>query len=126
MLVDVIPLRRKGVKRSTDELRAATPIRGYLTVDTVTKGPAQARLGSLPNELACLWRSDLVHEPVPLVALNNVRVTRVGGDALLVTGVEKTREAPDGHPQSWWCWLVLSNEQARSPREVPEEWTPTS
>ena len=118
MLVDVIPLRRNGVKRPTEELRAATPIRGYLTVDTVMQGPAQARLGQLPNELARLWRSDLVHEPAPQVALSGVRVTRVGGDALLVTGIEKTPEAPEGRPQSWWCWLVLSGEQARSRRPV--------
>jgi hypothetical protein len=118
MLVDVIPLRRNGVKRPSEELRAATPIRGYLTVDTVVRGPAQARLGQLPTELARIWRSDLVNERAPLVALSSVRVTRMGGDALLVTGIEKTPEAPEGHPQSWWCWLVLSDEQARSRRQV--------
>ena len=124
MLVDVICLRHKGVKRPAQELRTAAPIRGYLTVDTVSQGPAQARLARLPNELARLWRSNVGQGPAPLVALDGARVTRVGGDALLVVGVEKTPDAPQGHPQTWWCWVVLAPEQARARRQPEFESMP--
>lgn len=127
MLVDVICLRHNGTKRPADELRAATPIRGYLTVDTISQGPVQARIGRLPTELARLWRSDLGDASTPLVALDCARVTRVGGDALLVVGVEKTAESPNGRPQAWWCWVVLSREQAQArgqllPESMPQDF----
>ena len=33
-------------------------------------------------------------------------------------------DAPKGHPQTWWCWVVLAPEQARARRQPEFESMP--
>jgi len=103
MWVDVVCLRRDGMKLPPEDVRAAPPLRARLTVDTVViRGDAD-----LPSraELAHLW-DDATPDGQPLATLECARVSRVGGAGLLVVGVEPSRGGP-AHPQAWWCRMVL-------------------
>jgi hypothetical protein len=110
MLVDVVCLRREGIKLPPEELRAVTPVRAFLTIDTVTVGPPVPEARHLRKDMARLWHCDLCEEASrPLDGLECARVSRIGGDALLLVGVESRNGADSeaGHPQAWWCRVVL-------------------
>ena len=88
MLVDVVCLRREGIKLPPEELRAVTPVRAFLTIDTVTVGPPVPEARHLRKDMARLWHCDLCEEGSrPLDGLECARVSRIGGDALLLVGV---------------------------------------
>ena len=114
MLVDVVCLRREGVKLQPDEIRAATPVRGYLTIDTVTIGPPVAEVPCQRKDVARLWSPA---DSCPVDGLECARVSRVGGDALVLVGVEtRPGELDDlGHPQAWYCRVVLEDDDDAGP-----------
>ena len=114
MLVDVVCLRREGVKLPPEEIRAATPVRGYLTIDTVTVGPPVAEAPCQRKEVARLWNAI---DSCPVDGLECARVSRVGGDALVLVGVEtRPGELDDlGHPQAWYCRVVLEDDDDAGP-----------
>jgi hypothetical protein len=121
MWVDVVCLRRDGVKLPPDELRAVPPLRARLTMDTVVvPSPVD---GEPPRraDVAQLWpeRGD------PVGILEGAQVSRVGGAGLLVVGVEPANGTA-GHPQAWWCRLLLPASDGLSPDTVPSsEWRDT-
>lgn len=110
MLVEVVCLRREGVKLPPEELRAATPLRAYLTIDTVSVGPPIVESRRLRQDLARLWQPDGSQDVRTVDGLECARVSRVGGNALLVVGVETSRDeslSQAGHPQAWWCRVLI-------------------
>ena len=97
MWVDVVCLRRDGVKLSQEELRAVTPTRAQLTMDTVVlRMPSDAE-PPRRADVAQLWSDG----GRPVGALECARVSRVGGAGLLVVGVDAGNGT--SHPQAWWC-----------------------
>ena len=117
MQVDVVCLRRNGNKLSPDEVRAATPLRARLTVDTVV-APAAPGEPARRADVAQLWQVPDAHEDTPLGTLEYANVSRVGGASLMVVGVEPARSGP-ARPQAWWCRIVLDE---TSDAEAPPEW----
>ena len=113
MLVDVVCLRRDGAKLQPEELRAAKPVRALLTIDTATLGLPRAASEGPRSEVAWLWRPQLSGNPRAIDALACAQVSRVGGDGLLVVGVESRGNGPD-HPQAWWCRVVLDSETIKT------------
>ena len=113
MWVDVVCLRRAGVKLSSDELHKAVPLRARLTMNTIiTPAPVD---GDPPRraDVAQLWPAE---HGRPVGMLECARVSRVGGAGLLVVGVEPADGTP-GHAQAWWCRMLLSADDD-SPRET--------
>ncbi|HEX6706698.1 MAG TPA: hypothetical protein VF169_18210 [Albitalea sp.] len=110
MLVDVVCLRREGVKLQPEEIRAATPVRGYLTIDTVNLGPPVPEAPCQRKNVARLWSAA---DSCPVDGMECARISRVGGDALVLVGVEtRPGELEEiGHPQAWYCKVVLDSEE---------------
>lgn len=106
MWVDVVCLRRDGVKLPPEEVEAAKPVRRLLTVDAVPVSSARAGVERSTSDLAQLWRCQRTDEPEPVERLEHARISRVGGDVLLVLGVERRRNGP-GHVQAWLCRVIL-------------------
>jgi hypothetical protein len=101
MLVEVVRLRRDGAKLPPEEVRAAKPLRGLLTIDAVTVGSPR-----VVSDLARLWRHPDTDDSETVDGLECARVSRVGGDVLLVVGFERRRDNP-GHLQAWWCRVIV-------------------
>jgi hypothetical protein len=102
MLVELVCLRRDGAKLPPEEVRAAKPLRGLLTIDAVTAGSPR-----VVSDLARLWRHPVSDDSETVEGLECARVTRVGGDVLLVVGFERRRDNPAGHLQAWWCRVIV-------------------
>jgi hypothetical protein len=118
MWVDVVCLRRDGVKLPPDAVQAVPPLRAKLTMDTVVmRAPADGE-PLRRADVAQLWAEG----DRPVGVLECAQVSRVGGAGLLVVGVE----AVDGaaHPQAWWCRVVLADEQDHD-RGPLTEWHDT-
>ena len=113
MLVDVVCLRRDGAKLPPEEVRAAKPVRALLTIDTATVGSPGAGPETLRSEVAWLWRPRPSGNPQAIDGLACAQVSRVGGDGLLVVGVESRGIGPD-HPQAWWCRVVLDSDTIKT------------
>lgn len=114
MEVEVIRLRREGVRISIEELRRTPPVRGSLTV--------MSRLGHGSREqvitatLVCdkTW-------PAVLPVLDHMRLTRLRGDQFILMGFEEVdlrRRQVGVFPQSWWCRIVR-DPQARDRFHMP-------
>jgi rubredoxin len=103
MLVDVVCLRCRGARLLRTLVIAERPVRGELQVS----GP---RLGRREPGRAFLLVPGSPEFAQVLPALDNARVTRVSGDALLVIGVERIERhggrSWDDYPQVWWCRLA--------------------
>jgi hypothetical protein len=111
MWVDVVCLRRDGAKLSADELRGIAPLRARLTMDTVVVPSAEPPRRA---DVAQLWPE----RGSPIGVLECARVSRVGGAGLLVVGVEAAEGTP-GHPQAWWCRVLLAADDGSVPDTVP-------
>ena len=121
MWVDVVCLRREGVKLPPDELRATAPLRARLTMDTVMMGPPMDGETLRRADVAQLWPE----RGGPLGILECARISRVGGAGLLVVGVE-VADGASGHPQAWWCRLLLAADDGLSPDTMPtSDWRDT-
>jgi hypothetical protein len=114
MWVDVVCLRRDGVKLSPDELRSTAPRRARLTMNTVAMGSPIDGVPARRADVAQLWSE---HGGL-LGALEFARVSRVGGAGLLVVGVE-VASGTSGHPQSWWCRMLLAAGDSLSAEAMP-------
>jgi hypothetical protein len=114
MLVDVVCLRRDGAKLAPEELRSVTPVRRLLTIDSVPVGSPNPESARLRSEVARLWRCGCSANAEPVDGLECAQVSRVGGDGLLVVGVECQGSNP-GHPQAWWCRVVLDADSNQAP-----------
>ena len=102
MLVELVCLRRDGAKLPPEEVRAAKPLRGLLTIDAVT-----AESSRVVTDIARLWRHPVTDDSESVDGLECARVTRVGGDVLLVVGFERRRDKPAGQLQAWWCRVIV-------------------
>ena len=93
-------------------------MRACLTVDTVTTGPLVADADVAIAQVARLWQPGRTKAPRVLDNLEFAQVRRVGGDALLVIGVESRNGT--AVPQAWWCRIVMdaAAEPSAPPRDV--------
>ncbi len=108
MLVDVIRMRREGARIPSETLKAATPVRGHLSV--VSRMSRSRRQDSVMLALLLDVTSKL-EEVLP--PLDEVRLTALRGDEFVLQGFEEVlrgRRLVDNCVQSWWCKLVLPSE----------------
>jgi hypothetical protein len=120
MWVDVVCLRRDGVKLPADAVQASAPLRAQLTMDTVVVGAVADGEPLRRADLAQLW----VEGDRPVGVLECAQVSRMGGAGLLIVGVEGI----DGtvHPQAWWCRVVLARRDEPGLNTLPlTEWHDT-
>lgn len=123
MWVDVVCLRRDGVKLPQDAVDAAAPLRARLTMDTVVMRAPEDGEPLRRADVAQLWADG----GKPVGVLECAQVSRVGGDGLLVVGVEAAEGADHPHPQAWWCRLVLEQERDTGhDTELLGEWHDTT
>jgi hypothetical protein len=113
MLVDVVCLRRDGAKLPPEEVRAAKPVRRLLTIDTMTPGSPSPESARLCSDVARLWRCENADSAEPVDGLECASVSRIGGDGLLVVGVE-CRSNSSGHPQAWWCRVIVEADSSKA------------
>jgi len=104
MLVDVVPLRQRGIPRGREAVLAAQPHRGYLSVVRLLKeSRRQAFFTHWPEQRTA---SDAASVLLPL---NGVVLTRIDGDSFVIAGYERVTEhfsqTREFH-QAWWCRLV--------------------
>src|SRR5438105_14711860 len=90
MLVEVVCLRRAGAKLPPEELRAATPVRRLLTIDTVPVRRYGSQSYLAPSVVARLWRCEFSGTDEPADVLECAHVSRVAGAGLLVVGDESS------------------------------------
>ena len=101
VLVDVVELRRRGLRRPSEELRAAVPVRGVLSMKPSrgiwADGQRHAPL------LAMLLAPELPEHL--LEPLDQARVTRIRQGALLIVGLQEVVRPirrVDHCRQAWW------------------------
>src|SRR5205814_10296253 len=87
MWVDVVRLRRDGMKLPLETVHAASPMRGYLTIDTVVLPPPPGEERHVRCDIARLWL-DRTSAGSPCGALAYVQVRRAGGAGLRFAGLE--------------------------------------
>ena len=125
MWVDVVCLRRDGLKLPPDEVRATAPLRALLTMDTVVmRSPAD---GEPPRraEVAQLWTNGGSDAGRPLGVLECARVSRIGGTGLLIVGVDSA-SGSSAHPQAWWCRVILADDDGTPSEAAPAtDWHDT-
>lgn len=104
MLVDVIFMRREGVKRTGDELRQARPMRAEIVV--MSHGSDVNAVLTFP------WRGP-ASPGDRLPKLNGVKLHRLCGAALVLHGGEFVGENHARHlvPQAWWCTILPESER---------------
>ena len=124
MWVDVVRLRRDGMKLPLETVHAASPMRGYLTIDTVVLPPPPGEERHVRCDIARLWL-DRSSAGSPFGALEYVKVSRAGGAGLLIVGLEGGHGA-DVHPQAWWCRVILDDAEPVHSAPTESEWQTTS
>ena len=105
MWVDLIRMREAGQKRPKERLLRDRPTLGRLTLEstnasetpeTTSERKVVAFFRVRERDLSC----DVVYR------LDGGRVTAIGEDSLVVSGIERLHMAGGGTqdwPQSWWC-----------------------
>jgi hypothetical protein len=110
MLVDVILMRCEGKKLPTDAIRAATPLRGYLSMHTFRN-----RIVHPNDEPPWLVEAAVTVQPSrpslsnrPLATLARAWVKDSLGEHMLILGRESygNPSAHQWHPQAWWLRVV--------------------
>lgn len=108
MLVDVVELRLKGEKRPKEEVQAATPVRGVLSLSPARPGwHAGKHNAPLLAGLVAVGQTRWALEPLDLA-----RVTVIRDFALLIVGAQefnatsRYRDRVKVYPQAWWCRVV--------------------
>lgn len=105
VLVDVVRMRRQGVKLPREEVRTALPVRGELQISACRPGyfAGQANpplLAGLVEPGTCSWA---------LPPLDGAQVTRIYGPHLIIVGIEErvvTAKRVEKYRQAWWCRIV--------------------
>lgn len=100
MLVDVVLMRKDGVKLPVADVRAAAPVRGRLRL-------RRARTSEGVEVEAQLLDPTKIY-PAALAHLEFARVAVLERDTLIVVGLETVGGPADRQqqPQAWWCRLV--------------------
>lgn len=101
VLVDVIELRRQGVRLTPAQVRACSAVRGLLCLDPVR---AAAPRGRRPAPLLALLLAP--DEPRGLLEpLSDARVAKTARRAMLIVGTQQAvlhRRLRVEHRQAWW------------------------
>lgn len=107
MLVDVVELRRDGVRVPRDRITSVRPIRGHLWLTNFR--PAA------DNSTTPLMAALLLNEKSLLPPLDWAEVRSIRDGQLLVVGFQDTGlnpRNPKPMRQSWWCRLVTADSVA--------------
>jgi len=109
MLVDVLLMRRDGVKLSAAAMQQAAMVRGHLAMRAVPwRSPFRPDLPLMPIVFASLHADTDLLEPTLLPSLREARIERLEGNAFVVVGIHSSgaymRETD--YPQAWACRLV--------------------
>lgn len=113
MLVDVVLMRREGVKLPPAALRAATPVRGILRVQT------RPNLSVYPNQPPTVTTATLTDVAGRHLVPAEQREQR--GGQFVVVGRE-AYGSPGAHttrPQAWWCRVVDVQAATSAPAPAP-------
>lgn len=111
MLVDVVLLRREGLKIPREEVLAEVPLRADLSV-TEWPGLRQALL-------TFASAGEPMHGS-PRYILDDCRLRRLEGNSFVLVGLEwvgmhwERKQAP----QAWWCRLVNELHEAAGPADA--------
>ena len=89
MLVDVVPMRRKGTKLPMSEVKGIKPVRGVLTLDVQYGHAFFQGMRTVPEQIiiAKLTNEKLTAHLLP--ELDHVRVPKLRGDSFVVFGFEQ-------------------------------------
>ena len=109
MLVDVLLMRRDGVKLSAEAMQQAAPVRGHLALRAVPwRSQFQPHMPLTPTVFASLHADTDLREPTLLPSLRQARIERLEGNAFVVVGIHShgayMREVE--YPQAWACRVV--------------------
>jgi hypothetical protein len=101
MLVDVVRLRSRGERISRGDVKAATPLRGQLTVFVRRDLHRNVQV-----VCAMIEGHQITDWPIP--ALDHMRLTRMHKDSFVLVGFEEVgqRKLVETFPQAWWCRVV--------------------
>jgi hypothetical protein len=103
MKVDVVRLRRNGVKLASGEVKASVPLRAVLSISTLNGFDQHG--GEVRSTFA-----QLVDDAGGVVStMAHAEVTSMSGDSFIVSGTEVSAPAigaGEQWPQSWWCRVV--------------------
>jgi hypothetical protein len=107
MLVDVVPLRRCGIRLPREEVFAARPVRGLLQL-SLERPAAYYRDKRNAPLVAGVVRADEPEWALP--PLSSARVMKINRRGMLIVGVEEVptmgRRGVDLVPQAWWVRVV--------------------
>lgn len=109
MLVDVVLMRRNGVKVPVEQLREIAIVRGHLRLKTVPWRAAYSpNLPMVSTVFASLHADAACQEPTMLRALRDARIERLEGDSFVVLGLDNVGEymREVDYPQAWAWHLV--------------------
>lgn len=118
MLVDVVKLRHRGEKRAREDVREATPVRGWLQLGLERSAAHYRSKFSAPLMAGLLMPSESKWALPPLL---NARVMKIKpGGGMLIVGYEEVSNDGGRHVdqvrQAWWVRVVTGAEaQTRSP-----------
>jgi hypothetical protein len=97
MWVDVVFMRREGVKKPKEEIRAAKPYRAQLEIrPSQTPGEPYAILFPPDSRLSGLG--------FDYQRLNSARVLALRHGSIFVAGIQPDHQGK--HRQAWWCRIV--------------------
>ncbi len=101
--VDVVRLRRRGIKLERAVLQVTVPLRGALRIETSSAVEQH-------GDIAYSTHARLLDEDSNVISMmSHINVTSMSGDHFIVSGIEIEPAAfgPSMEwPQSWWCRVV--------------------
>jgi len=107
MLVDVVRLRRAGVRLPPEEVKQATPLRGQLQLG-MERSAAYYRVKYTAPLLAGVLRLDKTEWALP--PLCSARVMKINSRGMLIVGLEELSIDGGRHfdrvRQAWWVRVV--------------------
>jgi len=119
MFVRVVLLRERGRRLSAEEVRAAQPLQGCITV---CKEPARRLpLGQWQRVAMLMPHADAVE---PLAELYRMRLHHWGRRGLVLSGVEEVwnyRRSASEYRQAWWVQFPAASGQGFSPVTPAEQ-----
>lgn len=116
MLVEVFELYSRGVRRSREEIRDSTPVRGVLSLDrcwtweSVERERAPVHAFLMPAGLQPLFKARVLF-------IRNYRILIHGSQR----AAEPFKNREHIYDQRWWCKVVTADSPATTERSQPAQ-----